>query len=97
MDANQRHAQAQHEVRQTSREDAPTGWRKKERGLKAKGNYCQLERRVCVRVSGTARPSGDNVRDHIDSRGNWKRKRLYRAQPTAMYAGRMRRVLIRRC
>jgi hypothetical protein len=24
MDANQRHAQAQHEVRQTSREDAPT-------------------------------------------------------------------------
>jgi hypothetical protein len=38
MDANQRHAQAQHEVRQTSREDAPTGRRKKERGLKAKGN-----------------------------------------------------------
>src|SRR6202022_4849859 len=35
MDANQRHAQAQDEVRQTSREDAPTGRRKKERGLKA--------------------------------------------------------------
>jgi hypothetical protein len=32
MDADQRHAQAQHEIRQTSREDAPTAWRKKERG-----------------------------------------------------------------
>ena len=31
MDTNQRHAQAQHEVRQTSREDAPTGWSKKAR------------------------------------------------------------------
>jgi hypothetical protein len=29
--ADQRHAQAQYEVRQTSREDASTGWRKKER------------------------------------------------------------------
>src|ERR1035437_5504586 len=31
MDADQRCAQAQHESRQTPREDAPTGWRKKER------------------------------------------------------------------
>jgi hypothetical protein len=39
MDVNQRHAQAQHEVCQTSREDAPTAWRKKERGMKAKGKW----------------------------------------------------------
>jgi hypothetical protein len=31
VDTNQRHAQAQHEVRQASREDAPTGWSKKAR------------------------------------------------------------------
>jgi hypothetical protein len=31
MDADQRYAQAQYESRQTPREDAPTGWRKKER------------------------------------------------------------------
>jgi hypothetical protein len=31
MDADQRHAQAQHEVRQTPRQDAPTAWRKKTR------------------------------------------------------------------
>jgi hypothetical protein len=31
VDTNQRHAQAQYEVRQTSREEAPTGWSKKAR------------------------------------------------------------------
>ena len=36
MDTNQRHAQAQYEVRQTSREYATTDWRKKERGFEGK-------------------------------------------------------------
>ena len=41
MDADQRHAQAQHEVRQTSREDAATGWRKKRTRAEGEGEIAE--------------------------------------------------------
>ena len=52
MDANQRHAQAQHEVRQTSREDAPTGWRKKAR---LPEEWAEGQEKIAVRLRGWIR------------------------------------------
>ena len=54
MDADQRHAQAQHEVGQTSREDAPTAWRKKERGLRVKMTVRVLVMLAAISFSATA-------------------------------------------
>ena len=54
MDADQRHDQAQHEVGQTSREDALTAWRKKERGAEGKMTVRVLLILAAISFSATA-------------------------------------------
>src|SRR5713101_7679010 len=54
MDADQRHAQAQHEVGQTSREDAPTARRKKRTRTEGKMTVRALLMLAVISFSATA-------------------------------------------